>query len=390
MFSFSASLFSQTEFYSQQFQVRTVPGTIAQDGDIGASLNQGLQKGLGVELDEQAVQPTAKGFDVGKVVDTVMDFVKGRIVAAKRDGASDEELKGMFDAAREGVQQGFSEARDQINALGKMNEPLGEKIDRAEGKIYQKVDKLENRLLEPQVQSRGESKPAEESVSNNNQAESAPIRRLSYLEAKQERSESFSFELTTQDGDTVTINAFANQSAEAERIRARGEEGALRYSSFEFNVSSGFDLEIQGSLDEGEQLAIADLLSQVDALSKEFYEGDLQTAFEMALEITSDPSEIAQFSLNLSQSQTTSVEYGRYRSVPGSYSQGLPRGLAEPLASFAGGIRDAFSNASQFAQPRQLLEGLFEQFERSRESRGLTSPLLDLLEQNRFPGRTEA
>lgn len=409
MFSFSASLFSQSESYYQQFQSRSVPGTVSQDAPIASSLNQGLKKGLGVELDEQSVKPTPKGFDIDKVVDTVLKFVEKRIVGAQADGASDDELKGMFSAARKGVEQGFSEAREQINALGKMNESLESNIDTSEDRIYQGVDSLENRLLEsepgtqtsiPALQptttvaaqsgsvttseasSVRESRSTDYSRQNvSTQNDTPALKRFSYLEARREQSETFSFQLTTQDGDTVDISAFYDQSLALESMRARGEDGAVRYSNFDYRESGGFDLVIQGSLDAGEKQAIADLLAQVDALAMEFYEGDLQTAFQMALEITSDPNEIAQFSLNLQQQQVSAVEFGAYRSGPQAYAQPtLPRGLSEPLAEFASSVREAFNEAQRFSQPARLLDDLFEQFDVSKDMTKLTSPLLALLD----------
>lgn len=401
MFSVSASLFSQSESYFQQFQSRVAPGAAGQDAPVASSLNQGLKKGLGVELDEQAVKPTPKGFDIDKVVDTVMQFVESRIVGARADGASDEELEGMFSAARKGVEQGFSEAREQIIALEKMNEPLADSIDTAENRIYQGVDKLEGRLLGPEPGITGSTLSPEsvktsrsENLDSRTERESGAVgstgrddtpalKRFSYLEARREQSETFSFQLTTQDGDTVDISAFYNQSFSVESARIRGESGAAKYAAFDFRQSGGFDLVIQGSLDEDEKRAIADLLTQVDALATEFYQGDLQTAFQMAMELTSDPDEIAQFSLNLQQQQLSAIEYGTYRSGPRAYAQpALPRGLSEPLAEFAQGVREAFNDAERFDRPAKLLEGLFEQFDVNREMSKLTSPLLALLESN--------
>jgi hypothetical protein len=387
MFSVSASLFSQTEFLSQTLQSRFSPGSDSghhglsgKQSDelmVGASFNQGLKKGLGVELGkDERVNPAMPSFDVSAVVDNVMKFVENRVRLAEADGASDDELEGMLDAARSGVESGFSQAREQIEALEKMNKPLGERIDQAESGIYERIDQLQEVVLPPKEKERG---VIDEIQTSSRDLAPRKSESASYVKAYQRNSESFQFELTTQDGDTVKIFASSDQSYYAEGLRARGEGGSIRYAGAELSSQFGYRLSVEGDLDEQELLAIEDLLNQVNELSEEFYNGDLDTAFSMALEINSDPSEIAKFSLNLSQQSVTAVESGYYRSSPGYQSAGLPRGLAEPLADFASGVRDAMENANRFSQSRELLDSLFDKFDTEQRMSQLLSPLLEAL-----------
>lgn len=383
MFTVTASFYSQTDISSELLQSRFAPKSDASNGGlsdeyiVGATFSQGLKNGLGVELkDDERVNPALPSFDVSAVVDNVMKFVENRVRLAESDGATEDELEGMLDAARSGVESGFSQAREQIEALEKMNEPLAKNIDQAETGIYDRIDRLQENVIPPKEQDRG---VIDNIRSSSRELAPRQTESASYVKAYQRNSESFQFELTTQDGDTVKISASSDQRYSAEGLQARGEGGSIRYASSEQSSQFGYRLSVEGDLDKQELKAIEDLLSQINALSEEFYNGDLDTAFNMALEINSDPSEIAQFSLNLSQQSVTAVESGYYRSSPGYQSGGLPRGIAEPLADFASGVRDALDSANRFSQSRQLLDSLFDQFDPQQRMTALLSPLLDAL-----------
>lgn len=50
-------------------------------------------------------------FDFQSVADNVLQFVTGRIGAARADGKSDDDLTKMMEQARKGVDKGFGDAR---------------------------------------------------------------------------------------------------------------------------------------------------------------------------------------------------------------------------------------------------------------------------------------
>ena len=53
-------------------------------------------------------------FDFQSVADNVLQFVTGRIGAARADGKSDDDLTKMMEQARKGVDKGFGDARKQL------------------------------------------------------------------------------------------------------------------------------------------------------------------------------------------------------------------------------------------------------------------------------------
>jgi len=367
MLSFNSALFNKSNLYSQPVQPRVMAEeNLDQDKFANQRLGQALKDNLGVDMPpEKTVNENKSVFDIDAVIDTVMQQVGKRIDQARLSGASDDDLQSMFDAARSGVETGFKQAREQIDALNKLNEPLAEKIDAAEQGIYDGIDELEENTFNPQ-------------------AEIIKANTVEYAKTYERTNNSFEFELTTQEGDVVKIQAMSNYESYQEALSASGN-GKERYASYsEQNNSSGFNLLVKGDLNDDEMAAIESLMSQVNDLADEFYTGDLGTAFDMAMNLTSDADQIAQFSLDLKQSQVSAYEYGAMKGEAlGNNGKGyetakLPKGLADPLANFAQGVKEAYEEASQFANSRSLLENLFEQMDQTTQALG-KSQLPDLL-----------
>lgn len=367
MLSFNSALFNKSNLYSQPVQPRVMAEeNLDQDKFANQRLGQALKDNLGVDMPpEKTVNENKSVFDIDAVIDAVMQQVGKRIDQARLSGASDDDLQSMFDAARSGVETGFKQAREQIDALNKLNEPLAEKIDAAEQGIYDGIDELEENTFNPQ-------------------AEIIKANTVEYAKAYERTNNSFEFELTTQEGDVVKIQAMSNYESYQEALSASGNGKELYASYSEQNNSSGFNLLVKGDLNDDEMAAIESLMSQVNDLADEFYTGDLGTAFDMAMNLTSDADQIAQFSLDLKQSQVSAYEYGAMKGEAlGNNGKGyetakLPKGLADPLANFAQGVKEAYEEASQFANSRSLLENLFEQMDQTTQALG-KSQLPDLL-----------
>ena len=367
MLSFNSALFNKSNLFSQPIQPRVIAEeNLDQDKFASQRLGQALKDNLGVDMPpEKTVNESKSVFDIDAVIDTVMQHVGKRIDQARSNGASDDDLKSMFDAARSGVETGFKQAREQIDALNKLDDPLAEKIDAAEQGIYKGIDELEEGTF-------------------NSQAEIIKANTIEYAKAYERTSNSFEFELTTQEGDVVKIQAMSNYESYQEALSAQGNGKELYASYSEQNNRSGFNLLVEGDLNDDEMAAIESLMAQVNDLASEFYTGDLGTAFDMAMNLTSDADQIAQFSLDLKQSQVSAYEYGAMKgealgnSGKGYETAKLPKGLADPLANFAQGVKNAYEEANQFANSRSLLENLFEQMDQTTQSLG-KSQLPDLL-----------
>ncbi len=366
MITVSASLF-QSYFRSEREPainslIKGGNGSGAEQS-ASSSLMQSLKENMGLDLrPEQTVKETM--FDADAVMDTVLKHVNKRIEQAAANGATDQELESMLDAARSGVETGFAQAREQIESLGKLSDELGEKINIAEEGIYQGIDKLEEDLFAP-LES-GEEEPA---------LPAAGVNTLQYEQSYQREKNSFSFDLVTQEGDKVTISAVSSYELYEQSLNLENEQGSVNAYGFSESYSSGYAFSVEGDLNEAEMTAIEDLLGQVNSLADEFYDGDLATAFDMALELDSDGDQIAQFSLNMRQQQVSAYQFTGAKDYAGQ--DALPRGLMQPLGQFASGLQDARETANQFQQPRQLLEELFKQMDDNPKLHDVLRPMLD-------------
>jgi hypothetical protein len=368
MFSFNSTLFNTTSLYSQTANPKSnSQEQFDQDRFASQRLSQSLKENAGVELPpEKSVKENESVFDIEAVIDTVMNQISKRIDQARGNGASDEDLQGMFDAARSGVEKGFSQARDQIDAVNKLNEPLAEKITAAEDGIYKGIDDLSEKTFNP------------ESV----QITPTKLDVAEYFQAYERTQNNFEFEVTTQEGDVVTITAMSDKESFQQALLAQVDGNELYANYSEASNTSGFNLQVEGDLNEAEMKALESLMAQVNDLAEEFYTGDLGTAFNMAMDLTSDADQIAQFSLDLKQSFSSSQEYGSVSSDPmTNYAQpALPKGLAEPLADFAQGVKQAYDQATNFQTPRTLLDNLFQQMDTQAKMPALLQPMLDALD----------
>ncbi len=367
MFSFNSTLFNTASLYSQPANPRSV-GQEQTDQDRFAHqrLSQSLKDNVGVELPpEKSVKENESVFDVEAVIDTVMQHVSKRIEQARSNGVNDEDLQGMFDDARSGVEKGFSQAREQIDAIEKLNAPLAEKINSAEQGIYKGIDELQNDTLK----------------SDSVEITPRKLDSVEYAKSYERTKNSFEFEVTTQEGDVVKITAMSDKASYQEALLAQSGNSELSYNYAEESNRSGFNLQVKGDLSESEMAALEDLMAQVNELAEEFYTGDLGTAFDMAMELTSDADEIAQFSLDLKQNHMSQTEYGSMSGdALSNYAKPpLPKGLAEPLADFAQGVKEAYDQANQFQNPRSLLDNLFDQMDQQAKMPELLQPMLDSL-----------
>ncbi len=175
-------------------------------------------------------------------------------------------------------------------------------------------------------------------------------------------SESTSFSLTTQDGDIVEISLSEQSFSQFQYAAGRGF-GAL---SFEAGFESQFQFSVEGELDEGELGAIADLLDQLSAVSGEFFSGNFQEAFQKALNVGFDTSEIAQFSLELTKVQVEQVS--AYQSRPG-VGRGNEGASYRPLVSMANQAQRLFSMAERYeASMERFMDFFAESLSQSRST----------------------
>lgn len=286
------------------------------------------------------------------VASRVLGFVQQRLQKEAAAGADPERLAGLLSDARLGVEQGFSEAREQIEALGLMSGKLNSDIDDSFSRIQNGLAELESRYLKSELP----DTPTADNMASAVSVESASRDR-------------FEFQVTTRDGDRVTVrmeeqrySAMSASYTESDGVRSAEESSASFFSG-------RYSFAVEGDIDEGERQALAELFGNVQDVSRQFFDGDIQGAFRTAQSLNLGGDELASFSLNLSA--TRMVSAAAYESIsrePSTNSQlrplgGLARGIQEVARESAGQGLDLPTVAS-------LMQKLLDDMQALQEGQG--------------------
>lgn len=283
----------------------------------------------------------AKNFTPDKVADRISDFVASGLAAAKSRGASDERLQQMYDAAVKGVEKGFKEAREILDNLNVLQGDIKAQVDETEQKTFDAL------------------------------ADIAPGSREATAQAvlgaaeRYRNSEDMSVKVQTQDGDEVTISFSRNQSYDATYGAGADNQGnSVAWMDVSRSESTQYQFSVQGELDEGEIDALQQMVRDTAGVADEFFNGDVQKAFDQSAGIRFDASELSSMELNMSYSRSLS-QAASYEQV-GSLEQpadkpGLRLGqLMKDLAESAGAPSLGFLQSPAQAG-RDLMTGLVEQ-----------------------------
>ncbi len=350
----------------------------------------------------------------------ILSFIALRLQQDAAEGATPEELQSRLEAGLEGFLKGFGEAYEQLAGAGLLSPEVEEAIGQTKTDVLDGLSELaEEYGLESPVagavndgvdepEAREQPSEAIQTISTappsvvqdpqstfaafaNNLVkpgeEFAQLLESSTLNYENLAKRDFSFSLKTQDGDTVTINASAMRGDRVGASQVNYASGYENYSSARYESehfeSNSFHITVDGELDEDELGAINDLLNQVGSLSESFFSGNIEEAFEMALEIGFDEDEIAQFSLSLRQEVTTKVEttYARVQeehkphtggleSLKERYLSGEGDTSVNRLMGFVKMLQDVADKAESLGIERKELPTVAERIAEARDSEG--------------------
>jgi len=290
------------------------------------------------EVEDSSAVSRADNFNVDALVNQIWGFASARIAQAEADGASEEELDSLWQAAEKGVTQGFGEARDILDSMGELEDPLQLKIDSAFGQI---MDKLDSRSLDDNAQSQIPPQDPTQPTQNVNRA----------ISVYQYERQTFSLNLTTEQGDEILIRSVSENESSVDDLRF----GRLSSTTWGNRQESGFSLVIKGDLNEQEKSDLDALLADVNELAAEFYEGDYETAFNMASDLNINGTSLRSMDLSMKEvEQKGAAVYAQTGDRPAH----LPKGL-EPLKQYAEKLMAAQDKWSdRFNSPRDFLNTL--------------------------------
>ncbi len=140
---------------------------------------------------------------------------------------------------------------------------------------------------------------------------------MTSMESAYQYSESMSLQLTTREGDTVSIDFrqlySEYQSYRSEQAVEAGPSGVRYFESKEMMESTAFEeqfaFSVNGDLNEEELKAIFDVFEQVDKLANNFFDGDIEKALAQAVELEIDFGQLQSFQLNLTQTESHATSY---------------------------------------------------------------------------------
>jgi hypothetical protein len=298
-------------------------------------------------------------FDFEEVARTVMDFVGGSILAAQANGASDDELKDMFEQGRAGANLGIEQAIGELKNLAMLDEELSQGIEKSRDLINQNIDDLYTKIF-----------PDEKQLNSDVTLENQNIRKASLdSDLYTSDSKNSSLSITTTDGDIVSISFSELQqyaSKESYQYEAGSKGVAENYSmaSSEYREVN-FSYSVEGELDDDEKAAIEALIKDVNSLQKDFFSGNVDQAFEKAIELGFDNEQISNFSMDLQQTKTSHVSQ-TYTEVAEYNEKALPSSNKElrPLIDFLEQFKQLQEKADSILSKNddafgQLLDAVF-------------------------------
>jgi hypothetical protein len=312
-------------------------------------------------------------FDFEEIAKNVLNFVGGAIKNAQNKGADEDKLNDLFEQASSGVLKGIKLAEQDL--AGFLNEEITNGINKSKSLIEDGIARLKRDISNPQVLDL--EKPATSKVKSTG---------ISY-----EKQESGELSIRTRDGDTINITfedleQFEFSQRQVQQIAQQTEQDkktavtepvsvpidvdnaavasaqiatpnnvdaddsdvsineADKIQSttdpIEQNVilyqESTFSFKVKGEIDEDELIAIGQLVADANELAEEFFNGDIETAFNQALELGFDEQELSSFALQLTKFENTAVikAYETVSRFDGDNVDSDPAKAVKPVADY--------------------------------------------------------
>ncbi|MFQ3251040.1 MAG: hypothetical protein ACI9O6_002887 [Glaciecola sp.] len=257
-------------------------------------------------------------FDFEEVARNVLNFVGSVINKAASDGADDDKLNSLFEQARYGVSKGIELAEEELGANA--TEEVKEGIANSKASIFDGIQRLENNIFDKSEKS-GE---------------------LSGESLSLQKAELSEFSVRTRDGDEVQIRFGLRESTSRESFSSDNGDSQ---TSLIYQQTTNFSLQVKGDLDEDELKAIGELVAQADDVANTFYRGDIEEAYNQALEIGYDNTELASFALQLTKVESSQKiqKYGEVQQYSEKPSADLksPKAVAQYLNKVLDGLNQA-------------------------------------------------
>jgi hypothetical protein len=233
-------------------------------GAVQRALRDGVADALGVD---------AKGHGMHGLAVSIRD----KLATA---GTGNEAVSGVMET----IQRALDDVATKLAAQGVSQDQIDAGVTRFRNKLARELSEMAGS---------GEAPAAEQAATEK-----------SAIAAREVVRERFSLDVTTAEGDKVSIR-FKTLSV-TEVAAAQVSRDGVTATAVEANVISRgrFQVAVEGDLNEAERTAIANLLDKVDDIATDFFGGDVQAAFSAAARVSLDSEALSAFDLKLSYSRS--------------------------------------------------------------------------------------
>lgn len=289
------------------------------------------QKMIGTIPFESKVElpATSNTFDFEEVAKNVLSFVKGAILGAQADGADEGSLANMLEQARKGIEQGLGEAIEELKDSDLFSDDIEKGVEKSRELIFDGLDEFEESLFNP--------------VSE--QSKSTSFNAQNYYKLENGAS----YEIKTAEGDVIKLTYNSQyQSSEQFSYNKNGNGESLSYSSSQ-SSSQAYSFSVEGDLNEDEVAAINELMSDLQEVSNEFFNGSLDEAFEQAKNLNLDSPQLVAMSMNLQQTEVRASVREYQTTQPG-------REIAKQFEPINEGLKESYDKAKPLNIENQLTQ----------------------------------
>ncbi len=279
-----------------------------------------------------------------QAANTILNFISQKLQSDQADGADEQMLLDRLEQGLEGFINGFNEAKNQIEAMGLLTPDLLEEINDTYARVIDGIAQLKEDIT-------GEAAPDRELAT----AEAGSFA----LAASTSQNSSFSLQLTTQDGDKVTIDISKTDQSSFSSSATADNNGISLTASQQTLSASSFSMNVVGELDASELDAINNLLVDVTAIADDFFEGDYDKAFALALELDINKDELAGLNLQLQKTTVTQAmeAYTTTSQIESSSPTNQTSAFAD-LNQLLDDLQNILDQLRKFPEPLDLLEQL--------------------------------
>ncbi|HEX4937337.1 MAG TPA: hypothetical protein VFX11_01595, partial [Candidatus Kapabacteria bacterium] len=129
----------------------------------------------------------------------------------------------------------------------------------------------------------------------------------------------------------------------------------------EFSSFDNLSFTVEGDLNEAELASLNDLFGQVNDVAETFYGGNIEEAFNQAMDVGMDPEQLASFAVNMNQTEAVAVRstYAAVQNMAGPARTNPFEDLFQRLGDFASQVQESSDVVAGIESAIENLQSLY-------------------------------